>query len=171
MVPHLQEAYICGMSSRLRSWKICQIFSVNAKQHLFSLFYFAIVSCLVLFGGLNDWNLKKQDTCQLKQFKYIDLANRVISRMWKNHTQLQPPPHAGHTLLWDGIPSFNQLLLQVSQRGCIGHCGTNSMPKLIPQVFSGVEVWTAGRPSHPLHSQILEEVSNKPPWWGWPLSL
>lgn len=36
------------------------------------------------------------------------------------------------------------------------------MPKLIPEVFNGVEVRTAGRPFNPLHSQILEVVSDKP---------
>ena len=71
-------------------------------------------------------------------------------------------PQPGHTLLWDGIPFFNQHLSQVRQRGCVGHSGTNSTPKLIPQVFNGVEVRTASRPFHPLHSHILEVVSDKP---------
>ena len=36
-----------------------------------------------------------------------------------------------------------------------------SLPKLIPQVFNAAEVKTGGRPFHPLHSQILEVVSEK----------
>lgn len=36
----------------------------------------------------------------------------------------------------------------------------NSTPKLIKQVFSGVDVITAGMPHHPLHSQILDGVSD-----------
>ncbi|XP_078100190.1 general transcription factor 3C polypeptide 3 isoform X3 [Sander vitreus] len=71
-------------------------------------------------------------------------ASVVCGRTIHSHNSLAPPPHAGHqpghTLLWDGIPFFNQHLLQVSQRGCVGHSGTNSTPKLIPQVFNGVEV-------------------------------
>lgn len=56
----------------------------------------------------------------------------------------------GHTLLWDGIPFFNQHFFQVSQCDCVGHSGMNSTPKLTPEVFNGIEVRTAGRPSHPL---------------------
>ena len=70
---------------------------------------------------------------------------------------LAPSPHAssrpGHTLLRDGIPFLNQSLAQVSQRCCVGNSCTNSMPKLIPQVFNGVEVRTAGRPFHYIQFQ------------------
>lgn len=49
-----------------------------------------------------------------------------------SHNSLAPPPHAGLqlglTLLWDGIPFFNQCLLQVSQSGCLGYFGKNSIP-------------------------------------------
>ena len=60
--------------------------------------------------------------------------------------------------------SSTSICCKCSQRCCVGHFGTNSTPKLIPQVqvFSGVEVRTAGRTNHPLHSQILEEDSDKP---------
>ncbi|XP_051239305.1 uncharacterized protein LOC127353784 [Dicentrarchus labrax] len=97
---------------------------------------------------------------------FLGGASVACGRTIHSHNGLAPPPHAGHqpghTLLWDGIPFFNQYLSQVSQRGCVGHSGTNSTPKLIPQVFNGVEVRTAGRPFHPLHSHILEVVSDKP---------
>ena len=92
----------------------------------------------------------------------------MCGRTIHSHNSLAPPPHAGHqpghTLMWDGIPFFNQHLSQVSQRGCVGHSGTNSTPKLIPQVFNGVEVRTGvlSRPFHPIHSHILEVVSDKP---------
>lgn len=78
----------------------------------------------------------------------------MIGRTIHSHNSLAPSAHAGHqpahTLLWDGIPFFNQHLSHVSQRGCVDHSGTNSMPKLIPQVFSGIEVRTDGIPSSPL---------------------
>ena len=90
----------------------------------------------------------------------------MCGRTIHSHNSLAPPPHAGHqpghTLLWDGIPFFNQHLSQVSQRGCVGHSGTNSTPKLISQVFNGVEVRTASRPFHPLHSHILVVIPDKP---------
>ena len=50
----------------------------------------------------------------------------------------------------------------VSQRGSAGHSKTYSTPKLIPQMFNWVEVWTHGRPFHPLHSHILEVLSDDP---------
>lgn len=43
-----------------------------------------------------------------------------------------------------------------------GLSGINGTPKSIPEVFSEVEVRTAGTPCHPLHFQILQEVSDKP---------
>ena len=59
----------------------------------------------------------------------------TCGRTIHSHKSLEPPSHAGyhpgHTLLWDGIPFFNQHLLQVSQSGCVGHSGMNSSPKLI----------------------------------------
>ena len=66
--------------------------------------------------------------------------------------------HWSHT----GIPFLNQDLSQVSQHGCVGHSGTYSTPKLIPQVFNWVEVWNHGRPFRPLHSQILEVLCDDP---------
>ena len=76
------------------------------------------------------------------------------------YNSLAPPPHAGHqpghTLLWDGIPFFNQLQPALfNQLDCIGHSCTMSMPKLILGR-------TVGRPFQLLHSQILEVVSDKP---------
>lgn len=71
-----------------------------------------------------------------------------------DHNMLASP--AGHTLLWDGRPFFNQHLFSVSQRGCVGHSGMKSTPMLIPQAFRGVE----GRQLHPLHTQILVVVSD-----------
>lgn len=59
-------------------------------------------------------------------------------------------PDAGPTLLWDGISFFKQHLLQIIKS------------KLIPRVFNEDEVRTYGRTFHPLHSQILEVVSDKP---------
>ena len=87
-------------------------------------------------------------------------ASVACGRTIHSHNSLAP--HAGHTLLWDGIPFFNQHLSQVSQRGCVGHSGTNSTPMLIPQVFNGVEVRSASRPYHLLHSNILEVDPDKP---------
>ena len=49
-----------------------------------------------------------------------------------------------------------------SQRVCGGHSGINAPPTLIPPVISGDDVSTAGRSFHPLHSQNLEVVSEKP---------
>lgn len=46
---------------------------------------------------------------------------------------LAPPPHAGLTLLRDGIPFFKQNLFQFSQRNCAGQSGTIATPKLMPQ--------------------------------------
>src|SRR4029434_10457550 len=66
------------------------------------------------------------------------------------HNSLAPPPHAGHE------PGHLESL-QVSQRGCVGHFNTYSMPKLIPQLFNWVEVWTHGRPFHSLPDGVL--------WW------
>lgn len=89
--------------------------------------------------------------------------------MQKNHTQPQQPgtsfsccSQTWSSLVWDGIPFFNQQLSQVSQYGCVGRYGPNSMHKLIPQVFNGIEVRATGRFFHPLHSQILQIVADKP---------
>ncbi|XP_041646411.1 uncharacterized protein LOC121511698 isoform X3 [Cheilinus undulatus] len=86
-------------------------------------------------------------------------ASIACGRTIHSHSSQASPPYAGHTLLWDGIPFFSQYLSQVSRCDCVGHSGT---PKLILQVFNGVKVRTAGRPFHPLHSQTLEVVSDKP---------
>src|SRR4029434_1822576 len=126
-----------------------------------------VLSCLV------DWMIElsignKEQTRHignftLYSFNTLSGASVAGGRSIRCHNSLAPPPHAGHqpghTLLWDGIPFCNQDLSQVSQHGCVGHSGT---PKLIPQVFNWVEVWTHGMPFHPLHSQILEVVSDKP---------
>ena len=54
-------------------------------------------------------------------------------------TILAPSPHGGqHILLWDDTPFLNKDLL----RGSVGHSNVYSSTKLIPQVFSWVEVWT-----------------------------
>lgn len=95
------------------------------------------------------------------------LNNRLArGRTTQSHNSLAPQTHAGHqfgyTLLWDGLPFFKQHLLQVIQRGCVGHSGMNGEQKLITWVFSGVEVRTGGRPFLHLNSQILEVVSYKP---------
>ncbi|MEQ2241917.1 hypothetical protein ILYODFUR_030314 [Ilyodon furcidens] len=95
-----------------------------------------------------------------------------------NHKSLAPLPYAshqhGHTLLWDNNLLLNQHLSQVSQSGCVNPSPMHIMPKMIPEVFSGVEVRTAGRPFHPLFSQsgklcsvgasidILEDKSSSP---------
>lgn len=52
--------------------------------------------------------------------------------------------------------------MNISQCSCAGHSGMNSMSRLIPQGFSGVEIRAAGRPFNPLYFQILEAVSDKP---------
>lgn len=66
-----------------------------------------------------------------------------------NYNTLAPLHHAGrqfgHTLLWDGITFINQDVSQVNQCGCVGHTGINSTPKLIPQVFNGIQVRSADR--------------------------
>ena len=85
--------------------------------------YSAIDSFAVCWIG---WlNLKKQDILAIKQF--VHFTNRSLSSVRKNHTQPQQPgtsslccQQPGHTLLWDGIPFFNQNLSQISQicTGC-----------------------------------------------------
>src|SRR4029434_11300355 len=120
-----------------------------------------VLSCLV------DWMIEllisnKEQTRHIGNFTLysFNTASGAGGRSIRSHNSLAPPPHAGHqpghTLLWDGIPFLNQESLQISHRGCVGHSDTYS--KLIPQVFNWVEVWTHGRPFHPLHSQILEEI-------------
>ena len=111
---------------------------------------------------------KKQHIFTFLHFIHFTLSGTSVAcgRSIRSHNSLAPPPHAGHqpghTLLWDGIPFLNQDLSQVSQHGCVGHSGTYSTPKLIPQVFNWVEVWTHGRLFHPLHSQILEVLCDDP---------
>ncbi|MEQ2279532.1 hypothetical protein AMECASPLE_010532 [Ameca splendens] len=56
----------------------------------------------------------------------------------------------------------NKHLSQVTQWWCVGHSGMNNLSKLNPQQLDRVEVRTTGRSFHPLHSQILEVVSDKP---------
>lgn len=62
------------------------------------------------------------------------------------------------TGLWDCIPFFNQHLSQVCSKFAaivaVGHSGRNSSAQLFPQVFTGVEVRTAGGPFHSLHCHI-----------------
>ena len=60
----------------------------------------------------------------------------------------------GHTLLWDGVPFFNQHLLQVSQHGCVSYSGWSHKRSMA--LMSGL---VAG-PLHPLDSQILGVVSD-----------
>lgn len=47
-----------------------------------------------------------------------------------SHNSMASPPHAGyqlgHTLVWVGIPFFNQHLSQVIESDCAGHCDTNN---------------------------------------------
>lgn len=51
--------------------------------------------------------------------------------MRKNHTySLASPYHAGHMLLWGGIPFFNQHLSQVSQRGSVGQTAPTSVQQV-----------------------------------------
>lgn len=49
-------------------------------------------------------------------------------RTIRGHNSLAPHPDAGHqsghTWLWDDIPLLNHNLLQVFQRGCVGHSST-----------------------------------------------
>ena len=85
-------------------------------------------------------------------------GNSVACGITKHRrNSLAPPPHAAHQfshiLLWDCIPFLNQHLFQVSQRGSVGHSSIQ---------FNWVEVWTHGRPFHPLHSQILEVLCDDP---------
>ncbi|KAM9328384.1 mucin-19 [Pholidichthys leucotaenia] len=84
--------------------------------------------------GQNIWHYNacgKMQTCG----NYITHRLEVCGRSISSYNSLAPPPHAGHILLWDGIPSLNQEMLKVNQRGCTGHSSTYSAPNLIPQVF------------------------------------
>ena len=87
--------------------------------------------------------------------------------MWKNHRQPQQPgnssscwsPAWSHTAVgWHPIlqPAF------VTSQPTWLCWSLWHQPKLIPQVFNGVEVRTTSRPFHPLHSHILQVVSDKP---------
>ena len=142
-----QHSWACG-SCR---WKLGQIFFAKQLILLLTL----ALCCLV-----DDWSLSKLDILTVSQ--EINSTNSDLSSMWCRNS-LSCSPHAGHQpghrLLRDGISFVNQHLSYVNQRGCVGHPGKNSTPKLIPQVFNEVGVRTAGRPFHPLHSQILQVVS------------
>lgn len=118
----------------------------------------AFVWCCLLDLKIEVWRNKTL-------WQFINLTNG--GGTIHGHKSLTPPPRAGHAQLWDSVTVFYQHLLKVSQFDCVIHSGTNAVCclcklKLIPQVFSRVEILTAGRPLHPLHSQILEVVSNKP---------
>ena len=112
---------------------------------------FVFGRCYWLLLGVVGW-LKTEET---RHWRLNNLlisqagASVVCCRTVHNHNSLAPCPHAGQQ---PGHTLFNQHLSQVSQCGCVGHSGMNSTPKLIPQVFNGVEVRTASRPFHPLHS-------------------
>ena len=111
-----------------------------------------VLSCLV------DWMIVLYTYWPFLHFINFTLSGTSVAcgRSLRSHSSLAPPPQAGHqpghqpghTLLWDGIPFLNQESLQVSQRGCVGHSNTYSTPKLNPQVFNWVEVWTHGRLFH-----------------------
>ena len=135
-----QHSWACG-SCR---WKLGQIFFAKQLILLLTL----ALCCLV------DW------MTEVLISQEINSTNSDLSSMWCRNS-LSCSPHAGHQpghrLLQDGMSFFNHLL-HVNQRGCVGHPGTNSKPKLIPQVFNEVEIKTAGRTFHPLHSQILQVV-------------
>lgn len=117
--------------------------------------------CLTLVGVVYQigW-LKSEKTWHITTATYLF----SLSSTSKTHTHPQQPGTSSshwpsvwsHTVLWDVIPFFNHHLSQVSQCGCVGHSGINSTPKLTPQVISGVERF------HPLRSQILEAVLDKP---------
>src|SRR4029434_3245141 len=113
----------------------------------------------------------KEQTRHIDNFTLYSFNTLSCGRSIHSYNSLAPPPHAGHqaghTLLWDGIPFLNQELLQVSQRGSVGHSNTYSTPKLIPQVFNWVEVSTHGRPFHSLYSHVLEVVCDNPSSVGW----
>lgn len=89
--------------------------------------------------------------------------NRGFSSMRKKCTH---PTTAWYLLMllitnYCGIASYSSLL-HGCQYGGFGHSGMNSMCKMIPQVFGGVEVRTAGRPFIPLCSHILEVGTDYP---------
>lgn len=104
---------------------------------------------------LNDSSLTIQGVVQQFINLFIKWALVPSGRTIPSQNSLEPPPQAvcwlGYCpLLWD-VSSVNHLL-QVNHCGCICHYGTNSTPKLMPQVFNGVVVWTTSRlciPSFP----------------------
>lgn len=109
--------------------------------------YSAVDSCLVFIGLDNKvWKTN------IKQF--IHLTNRDLSSVW-NHNILAPPPHAGHqvgyTLLWDGIPFFNQRLFQVGQCICVTLART-ARPTRFHKCSVGLRLGLQA--GHSLHSQI-----------------
>ena len=62
--------------------------------------------------------------------EYINTTAWHLLQVTSDQAGHQP----GHTLLSDGVPFFNQHLLQVISCDCVGHSGTNSMAKLITNV-------------------------------------
>src|SRR4029434_1911889 len=96
-----------------------------------------VLSCLV------DWMIElsisnKEQTRHIGNFKLysFNTASGVGGGSIRSHNSLALPPHAGHqpghTLLWDGIPFLNQESLQISHRGCVGHCNTYITPQADP---------------------------------------
>src|SRR4029434_9559408 len=107
-------------------------FSANAKQFILMLIFTLVLSCLL------DWMIElsnKEQTRHIDNFTLYSFntpsgASEAGGRSIRSHNSLAPPPHAGHlpghTLLWHGIPFFNQHLSQVSQRGSVGQIGSAS---------------------------------------------
>lgn len=83
-----------------------------------------------------------------------------FSSMWKNHTQSQHPVSVLLmilvTLLLNSIPFSTSTCLRPPHCGCVG------TSKLVPKMLNEVEVRTAGKPIYPLHTEILDVVTNKP---------
>lgn len=61
-----------------------------------------------------------------------------------------------------GVASHSSTSICHKSANVLGHSGINSTPKLLPRMFSRVEVRTVGRSFHLLHSQTLEAASGKP---------
>ena len=158
MVPHLKQHAFVGWVAELSTWvawNICNIFSAKPL----SLAWCCLVDLMVkVWRNKTYWKFNNS----LKQIGASVGCGTTIH----SHNSLAPPPHAGHqpghTLLQDGIPFFNQHPSQVSQHGCVGQSGTNNTPKLIPQVFKGVEYRTLWQAILSSPTQILQVVSEKP---------